>query len=102
MNTTRNQRTWKQLSRLGILSDPHINRLNAKLFPNNAIDSDGNTITEGMTVSSDGDTWVVGYASPIMIRLDRRSLSGNKECRIVGRKRFCCIHIIGWRSPQIF
>lgn len=57
-----------------------------------------------MAVMSGGDEWVVGYASDILIRLDRIADIGHgrKECLIIGKKRFCCIHILGWQVPRIF
>lgn len=67
-----------------------------------AIDNDGNVIREGMAVISGGDRWVVGYASRQLVRLDRRLVDGRKESRLIGQKRLCCIHILGWREPGIY
>ena len=59
------------------------------------IDRDGNVLKKGMSVVSGGDYWIIGYASRSLCRLDRKTLDNRMESRIVGRKRFCCIHIIG-------
>lgn len=62
-----------------------------------AIDNDGNVIREGMMVTSDSDYWVVGFASRWIVRLDRVNKRGKKmrESRFIGRRRLCCIHILG-------
>lgn len=62
---------------------------------NIAIDNDGNIIRKGMTVISGGDKWIVGYASRILTRLDRTLPDGREESRFVGKKRLCCVHVIG-------
>jgi hypothetical protein len=66
-----------------------------------ATDSDGNVIEKGMAVVSGGDRWVVGYADPRMVRLDRIVRDRVKECRLVGRRRFSCVHILGWEVPLV-
>lgn len=66
------------------------------------IDRDGNVIRKGMSVVSGGDTWVVGFASPRIVRLDRHMPSGCAQSRVLGLSRLCCIHIIGFTSPLVF
>lgn len=65
-------------------------------------DADGNEIARGMAVVSGGDSWVVGYASPAMIRLDRLRPDGRNESRMLGRRCWYCIHVIGFTLPLIF
>lgn len=69
------------------------------------IDQDGNVIREGMTVVSGGDVWVVGAICPArvnaFIRLDRRRSDGRLEGRILGRRRWRCIHVIGFTVPPV-
>ena len=65
-------------------------------------DKDGNVIRRGMSVRCGGDSWVVGYADNFLTRLDRSDATG-RHCQsmILGRKRFCLIHIIGFQLPLI-
>ncbi len=67
---------------------------------NTAIDKDGNIIRKGMMVRCYGDTWVVGYCCPNLIRLDRKTKSSSQSM-LVGRNRFFLIGIIGFQIPQI-
>jgi hypothetical protein len=65
-------------------------------------DRDGFEIRKGTLAISGGDTWVVGYASRGLTRLDRIRPDGSKEFRIIGRNRHCCIHPTGIPAPLIF
>lgn len=65
-------------------------------------DKDGNRIRRGMLVRCCGDSWVVGYADNSLTRLDRADPTGRYcQSMILGRKRFCLIHIIGFQYPLI-
>ena len=64
--------------------------------PHEVTDQDGNVIRRGMSVVSDGETWVVGYADRHLIRLDQPKCS-----RFLGRRRFFLCHIIGFKTPLI-
>ena len=67
------------------------------MTPREVIDADGNVIKKGMSVVSDGETWVVGYADWRLIRLDQKGSS-----RFLGRRRFYLCHIIGFQSPLVY
>lgn len=58
------------------------------------VDPDGNIIAEEMLVRFDGESFVVGYAHPTLVRLD--SLKGRHSV-ILGRRNFRYIHVIGFR-----
>jgi hypothetical protein len=69
------------------------------------VDQDGNVIREGMAVVSGGDVWIVGGICSArvngFVRLDRRRPDGRLECRLLGRRRWRCIHVIGFQHPPL-
>jgi hypothetical protein len=67
---------------------------------NTAIDKDGNIIRKGVMVRCDGDTWVVGYCSRSLIRLDRKTKTSSQSM-LVGRNRFLLIGVIGFQISQV-
>lgn len=73
-----------------------------ELDPSAVRDRDGNDLRRGTLAISGGDTWVIGSVGPRFIRLDRRLPNRLLESRLIGRKRFCCIHPTGIPAPLIF
>lgn len=65
------------------------------------IDQDGNVIRKGMAVVSGGQAYVVGSIHRDFIRLDRQDEFYGYS-RMLGRRRWCLIHVIGYQLPTVF